>query len=70
MLLKQLPGARAVKLDVTAYSPESPFMGRWEYSAEAESVQGCLVRNGVYGVTHSVLPRVIKAPLAKGGQRG
>lgn len=56
---KQLPYAIPVRLDVTEYSTETPFMGKWSYLSKGKTVQDCAFRGGVYGITHSVMPRVI-----------
>jgi hypothetical protein len=56
---RRLPGASAVKLDVTAASTETPFMGKWIYLRETEGVQGCRIGEGVFGVTESTMPKVV-----------
>lgn len=57
---KQLPGAKPVRLDIEAYSIETSPVLSWTHLQKGETVQGCLLLNGVYGITHSVLPRVLK----------
>lgn len=61
---KQLPEATPVKLDIEAYALETFPVPRWEYLKDGEAMQGCLLlNNGVYGVTHSVMPRIVETKL-------
>lgn len=62
---RQLPSARPVKLDVVAYSPETSLCGNWQELQPGETIQGCMVEGGVYGITHSVMPRVVTRQLKR-----
>lgn len=59
----QLPGARPVKVDVNECSYGKEVIGRtWSSVPRDKCVQGCLVRNGVYGVTVDGEVRIVPRP--------
>ncbi|MFL1405366.1 hypothetical protein ACJO2E_08490 [Marinobacter sp. M1N3S26] len=60
---KQLPGARPVKVDMYSYSYGDDIIRReWVTLPRDKCLQGCLVRNGVYGVTEDDAVRIVPRP--------
>lgn len=62
-IARQLPGGRPVKIDVNEFSYGPDFLRRdWTVVPRDKCIQGCLVRQGVYGITVDGKVRVLPRP--------
>lgn len=66
-LAQRIPGARPVKLDISAYKLSDEWIaGEWVSLREDQAIQGCLIGGVVFGVTENGVPRKVQKRFLSG----